>query len=102
MTPPIVDGKFPLLLTQPNVLSVATRNTLLSISSGDDGRHIEQVIVIGGPGAVSETVLSQINALGISTRRIEGINRQATAVAVAEFAIQTLGWNPPPPQPRPR
>ena len=25
---------------------------------------------------------------------IQGVNRQATAVAVAEFAIQTLGWNP--------
>ena len=90
---PLVDGKFPLLLTQPDVLSVATRNVLLSIRSGE-GRHIEQVIVVGGPGAVSAAVLTQINALGISTRRIQGVNRQATAVAVAEFAIQTLGWNP--------
>lgn len=90
---PLVNGKFPLLLTQPNVLSVATRNVLLSISSGE-GRHIEQVIVVGGPGAVSPAVLTQIKALGISTRRIQGVNRQATAVAVAEFAIQTLGWNP--------
>ncbi len=93
VTPPMADGKFPLLLTQPSGLSVATRNALLSISSGD-GRHIEQVIVVGGPGAVSPAVLTQINALGISTRRIQGVNRQATAVAVAEFAIQTLGWNP--------
>ncbi len=93
VTPPIVDGTFPLLLTQPDVLSVATRNALLSIKSGD-GRSIEQVIVVGGPGAVSQAVLTQINALGISTRRIQGINRQATAVSVAEFAIQTLGWNP--------
>jgi len=86
-------GKLPLLLTRPDVLSVATRDALLSISSGE-GRRIEQVIVIGGPGAVSEAVLTQVNALGISTRRIQGANRQATAVAVAEFAIQTLGWNP--------
>jgi putative cell wall-binding protein len=92
-TPLTASGKFPLLLTRPDVLSVATRNALLSTSSGD-GRSIEQVIVIGGPGAVSQAVLTQINALGISTRRIEGIDRQATAVAVAEFAIQTLGWNP--------
>jgi len=88
-----VPRKFPLLLTDPTVLSTPTRDNLGYLSSGD-GRRIEQVIVIGGPGAVSETVLSQINALGISTRRIEGVNRQATAVAVAEFAIQTLGWNP--------
>jgi len=93
VTPPIVDGKFPLLLTQPDVLSVATRSALLSIGVGGYG-PIQQVIVVGGPGAVSQAVLAQINALGISTRRIQGVNRQATAVAVAEFAIQTLGWNP--------
>ncbi len=31
---------------------------------------------------------------GIITRRIEGVDRQATAVAVANFAIETLGWDP--------
>ena len=85
-------ARIPLLLTQPDVLSVPTRNALLTITGGN--RPIKQVIVIGGPGAVSPAVLSQVKALGISVRRIEGINRQATAVAVAEFAIQTLGWNP--------
>ena len=84
--------KFPLLLTRPDVLSLATRDALLLTSGGN--RPIQQVIVIGGPGAVSPTVLTQINALGIRTRRIEGVDRQATAVAVANFAIQTLGWNP--------
>lgn len=93
VTPPIVDGKFPLLLTQPDVLSVATRSALLSIGVGGYG-PIQQVIVVGGPGAVSQAVLAQINALGISTRRLQGVNRQATAVAVAEFAVQTLGWSP--------
>lgn len=84
--------KFPLLLTRPDLLSVATRDALLSITGGN--RPIQQVIVIGGAGAVSEAVLSQIRALGLSARRIEGADRQSTAVAVANFAVQTLGWNP--------
>lgn len=84
--------KFPLLLTQPDVLSTATSKALLSMTGGN--RPIQQVIVIGGPGAVSEVVLSQIRALGLTARRIDGDSRQSTAVAVAEFAIQTLGWNP--------
>jgi putative cell wall-binding protein len=84
--------KFPLLLTQPDLLSVATRDALLSITGGN--RPIQQVIVIGGPGTVSQVVLSQIQALGLSARRIEGAGQQSTAVAVANFAIQTLGWNP--------
>jgi len=87
-----VNTKFPVLLTQPDVLSAATSDALLSITGGN--RPIQQVIVIGGPGAVSEVVLSQIRALGLSARRIDGANRASTAVAVAEFAIQTLGWNP--------
>ncbi len=82
----------PLLLTQPDVLSVPTGNALLTITGGN--RAIQQVIVIGGPGAVSPAVLTQIKALGLSVRRIAGINRQATAVAVANFAVLTLGWNP--------
>jgi len=86
-----VRGKFPLLLTDPKVLSAPTRDALLTISGGN--RPIKQVIVIGGPGAVSEAVLAQVRALGISTRRISGVDRQATAVAVANFAIETLGWN---------
>jgi len=85
-------GKFPLLLTQPDVLSVTTRDALLSITGGN--RPIQQVIIVGGPGAVSDAVLSQVRALGISARRISGADRQATAVAVANFAVQTLGWSP--------
>lgn len=86
-----VPAKFPLLLTDPTVLSTPTRDALLTISGGN--RPIQQVIVIGGPGAVSPAVLTQVRALGITTRRIEGVDRQATAVAVANFAIETLGWN---------
>jgi len=87
-----VNTKFPVLLTQPDVLSTATKDALLSITGGN--APIQQVVAIGGPGAVSDAVLSQVRALGISARRIQGINRQATAVAVANFAVQTLGWNP--------
>ncbi len=92
VTPPRPESKFPLLLTQPDVLSVTTRDALRSITGGN--RPIQQVIVIGGAAAVSEAVLSQVRALGLSARRISGVDRQATAVAVADFAIQTLGWNP--------
>ena len=87
-----VGTKLLLLLTRPDVLSTATHDALLSITGGN--RPIQQVIVIGGAGAVSEAVLSQVRALGLSARRIQGGDRQATAVAVAEFAVETLGWSP--------
>ena len=86
-----VHTKFPVLLTGPDALSTLTRDALLSLTGGN--RPIQQVIVIGGPGAVSEVVLSQIRAVGLSARRIEGADRQATAVALADFATKTLGWN---------
>jgi hypothetical protein len=52
----------------------------------------EQVYVVGGPAAVSDNVLAEIRAMGLTVNRIAGPNRQATAIALFEFAAQKLNW----------
>ena len=81
---------FPLLLTAPDQLPRPTRDALLL----DDDQHdpIEQVIVVGGPRAVSDTVVQQLQQLGMQVRRVAGSTRQETAIAVWDFAEQELGW----------
>lgn len=78
--------RLPLLLTAQAALSPATRKSLQNETA------IEQVIVVGGPGAVSEQVVRDVEALGIKVRRIAGSTRQATAVEVFKFAEQEFGW----------
>ena len=56
------------------------------------GGSLEQVVVVGGPGAVSEQVVRDVQALGLSVRRLAGADRQETAVEVFEFAEQEFGW----------
>jgi hypothetical protein len=52
----------------------------------------EQVYVVGGPAAVSDNVLAEIRAMGLTVNRIAGPNRQATAIALFEFAAQKFNW----------
>jgi putative cell wall-binding protein len=76
---------FPLLLTPGKVLSEEPAAALEQLG-------IEQVLLLGGPGAVSAEVEAQIVALGITVRRLSGVDRTATATALADLAIDELGW----------
>lgn len=78
--------RVPLLLTAPQGLSPATRDSLMYSET------IEQVWIVGGPSAVSEQVVRDLEALGIKVHRIAGANRQETAIEVFKFAEQTFGW----------
>ena len=52
---------------------------------------IEQVIILGGSGAVSGLVEAELESqTGNAAVRLAGVNRFSTAVAVAEFALDTL------------
>ena len=84
------DEALPLLLTAPDQLPQATRDALLL----DDANHdpVEQVVIVGGPQAVSERVVRQLRELGMSVRRVAGPTRQETAIRVFEFAEQKFGW----------
>jgi putative cell wall-binding protein len=78
-------GKHPILLTDPATLS-------LPVSSAMTNLGIQHVIIMGGTQAVSDAVETQVEAKGITTQRIGGANRFATAADLLEF-LQTASPN---------
>lgn len=70
------DDEYPVLLTQTEMLTENTRAYL-------DGSTIQTVFVVGGTDAVSEQVITDLEALGITVERVSGATRFATAVAIA-------------------
>lgn len=83
---PLGYGKaFPVLLTDPNGLSSQTQQALSDLG-------VKNVLIPGGPAAVSSTVEGQIQAMGISTKRFSGQDRTDTAAQVASYAVQSLGF----------
>jgi lactocepin len=73
----------PILLTTPGALHPDAENALLDLD-------IEQVLIIGGTGAVTDEVFARIHSLGIDVRRIAGPSRQETAAEVAAVAFGEL------------
>ena len=70
----------PLLLTTPDALPEPAARELRRLAPGE-------VVVVGGPGAVSDTVLQQIRELtGVAPRRVHGPDRITTARAMAAHA----------------
>ncbi|MHB8463468.1 MAG: cell wall-binding repeat-containing protein [Acidimicrobiales bacterium] len=81
---------FPIVLTDPVTLSPQAAQTMQDVG-------IKQVLVMGGPHAVSADVEAQINHLGIATlKRFAGADRIDTAVQLANFedATAELGFSP--------
>ena len=69
----------PMLLTRTSALPETVTNYLkTSVTAG------AKVYILGGPGAVSTGIESQIKALGFQVKRLEGINRTETSLAIAE------------------
>jgi len=66
----------PLLLT-------ATDEFPASVAAYLESADVTGVVVAGGGAAVSDGVVAQIEALGLSAERVSGPNRAATAVALA-------------------
>lgn len=80
------NGSFPTLLTDSNTLSSQTEAVL-------DALDIEYAVVLGGETAISPTVVAAIEAKGIQTQRLGGETRTETAVEIAEFARDQLGFS---------
>jgi lactocepin len=79
--------RFPILLTRRGDLPTETKDALTKLA-------IKHVIVIGGESAVGAQAVKDIEALSITTDKLEGGNRYATAAAVATFALTKLtGWS---------
>ncbi len=72
-----VDG--PLLLTGGSALDPTTADEITRILPTGGTVH-----VLGGVGAISATVAASLTKLGFKVNRLEGVNRYATAVAVAK------------------
>jgi len=84
---PVAYDGFPLILTDGTTLSADARGTLTD-------NDITQVIIVGGTAAVSDAVKTSIEALGISTGRISGADRYATATAWADFTAKGAPTGP--------
>lgn len=76
------DDELPVLLTGPDRLDPRVAELLTELEDGvEDG---VEVLVVGGPGALSEQVVADISALGLEVERLFGEDRFATAAAIAE------------------
>lgn len=80
-------GRLPILLTTPGALPEATTSALGAIGA-------RRVLLLGGPQAVSSVVEAQIRQLngGTEVTRVAGLDRTATATAIADFALANLGF----------
>lgn len=76
---------FPILLTRQASLPAETSQAISDLG-------IKQVLLLGGTAAVSATVESQLLAAGVTVRRIFGVDRQGTAAAIADLAVNELKW----------
>jgi len=78
-------GHFPLILTEPDSLDPNAMTALQTLG-------IKAALILGGTAAISDTTQAAIEALGITTERLSGADRQATAAEVANYAITYLGF----------
>jgi len=75
----------PILLTRPRDLPTATKDAIEDLGVTD-------VVIAGGAPAVSDTVKNSIDSLsGVDVVRVDGVDRYATAAAVAEHGVGH-GW----------
>ncbi len=86
------DG-IPLLLTTPTALSPQALSAITDLG-------ITQVILMGGPLAVSTAVVTALVSVHVSVLRVAGTNYTDTAVQLADLELgsakdyQGLGWKP--------
>lgn len=77
--------RIPLLLTTADRLPLVTQTALHRAG-------VRHVVVMGGPVVVTDTVLEELRRDGFTVERVSGPNRTATAVAMANLAVERLGW----------
>jgi hypothetical protein len=70
----------PVLLTSTSTLDPNTQTAITDMG-------IKQVIVVGGSAAVSDTVVSQLQGMGVSVLRIAGTTFDATSAELAGFEL---------------
>ncbi len=76
VSPWAAQNGWPVLLTQTEVLTSTVRDR---IAASD----LQEIIIIGGEGAVSQAVQQELESMGLTVRRVSGDTRYGTAVAIA-------------------
>lgn len=77
----------PILLTKKDALSPQALSEIQRLD-------VDNVIIVGGPAAVSDTVKQELINRGYHVDRVWGPNAQDTAVAIAESAVTELDMPP--------
>jgi putative cell wall-binding protein len=77
---------WPILLTSSSGLHPMARSAIEELG-------IEHVIVVGGPAAVGDQVVRDLEDEGVSVERVAGADRRATARAVADFLFDRLSYD---------
>jgi len=86
---------FPVLLTPTGSLAPQAQQAIVNLG-------IQQVIVMGGPVAVSDAVVTQLEGMGVSVLRIAGQDYTDTSQLLAQFeqndvntsgVVNGLGWS---------
>ena len=70
----------PLIVTPGNGLSLDALAAILN-------DHISEFIVLGGPLAITGTVMSQLHAIGVSALRVAGMDGSETSTQLASFEL---------------
>ena len=58
-----------------------------------DDLAIDHVVVVGGPAAISDRVLADLDARGVPHERVAGRTRTDTAVSLATWAVRHAGFD---------
>ncbi len=81
-------GGHPLLLTAAEALPEATATALAELGA-------QQVLVLGGPAAVADAVVTGLAAAGLRVRRVAGADRYETAAALLTLVSAPAGGGGP-------
>ncbi len=76
VSPWAAQNGWPVLLTQTEVLTSSARERIAASS-------LQEIVIIGGTGAVSQAVQDELETMGLTVRRVSGDTRYGTAVAIA-------------------
>lgn len=80
------ESPIPILLTETDTLSAEAEAAIEDL-------EIELVVIVGGPTAVSEEVERAVDDDDTTVDRVAGDTRTATATAVADYAMEFLGFD---------
>lgn len=75
----------PVLLTKSDKLPAEVRAEIIRVMGLQNGvGAAKTVYIVGGTSVVSEDIVKELEAMGLTVKRLAGLNRETTSVAVAK------------------